>query len=365
MGNISNNMITPLELLNLYYSDGCSLGNREDKLWHKINALLSWDNILNKGYQADLCPLLYYIATKAFPRLNKQNLQQTLLERELLPDSILSHLKNEYNISFKRNLILLEELKQVVQKLKKNGIQVIVLKGAHLAEHIYENIACRPMVDIDILIRDSDRDKTYEILNGMGYSKILESIRTMSLHYSFTKQVMAEQIVIEVHHRLAKKTYMINFDLDELFMFDHMLMEYQLLYTAWHGIEHGMGRLIWLCDLMEIIRNSKQQIECETIKDKSVACNVKIQFSFCVHLLNSIFYHAIPLKELSKNIREKRSPAYRYYISKMLFHWIQKKRMEQKDGKILRNALYMHLMQGKKLIKYIPQYLQFRYLKES
>jgi hypothetical protein len=51
------NLITPLELLNLYYSDGQSLGNKENRLWQKMNSLLSWENILNKGYQSDLCPL--------------------------------------------------------------------------------------------------------------------------------------------------------------------------------------------------------------------------------------------------------------------------------------------------------------------
>jgi hypothetical protein len=61
------NQITPLELLNLYYSDGKSLGNRENKSWRRMNELLTWDNILNKDYQSDLCPLLYYILTKWFP----------------------------------------------------------------------------------------------------------------------------------------------------------------------------------------------------------------------------------------------------------------------------------------------------------
>jgi hypothetical protein len=51
--------VSPLELLNLYFSDGQSTGNRENKLWQKMNELLSWDNILNKGYQTNLCPLLY------------------------------------------------------------------------------------------------------------------------------------------------------------------------------------------------------------------------------------------------------------------------------------------------------------------
>ncbi len=58
------NHITPLELLNLYYSDGQSTGNKDNKLWQKMNSLLSWDNILDISYQSDLCPLLYYIITK-------------------------------------------------------------------------------------------------------------------------------------------------------------------------------------------------------------------------------------------------------------------------------------------------------------
>lgn len=65
-------MITPLELLNLYFSDGASLGNKESKLWRRFNELLSWNAILNKGYQADLCPLLYYILTKWKPGFRNQ-----------------------------------------------------------------------------------------------------------------------------------------------------------------------------------------------------------------------------------------------------------------------------------------------------
>ena len=49
-------IITPLELLNLYFSDGQPTGNRESKLWQRFNDLLTWDAILNKGYQSDLCP---------------------------------------------------------------------------------------------------------------------------------------------------------------------------------------------------------------------------------------------------------------------------------------------------------------------
>jgi hydroxymethylpyrimidine/phosphomethylpyrimidine kinase len=47
-------------------------------------------------------------------------------------------------------LILLEELKQVVEEFTRQGVQTVVLKGGYLAEHVYADIACRPMGDLDI-----------------------------------------------------------------------------------------------------------------------------------------------------------------------------------------------------------------------
>ncbi len=86
------NLITPLELLNLYYSDGRSFGNSENKLWRKMNELLTWDNILNKGYQSDLCPLLYYILTKWLPAISaKRSANSNPMSHELRAMSLPSN----------------------------------------------------------------------------------------------------------------------------------------------------------------------------------------------------------------------------------------------------------------------------------
>jgi hypothetical protein len=57
-------MLTPLELLNLYLSDGKSKGNVTSELYQKFNRELTRDALLNEGYQEDLAPILYYIITK-------------------------------------------------------------------------------------------------------------------------------------------------------------------------------------------------------------------------------------------------------------------------------------------------------------
>ncbi len=71
--NISPNFkLTPLQLLNLYLTDGTSTGPKESKLYQKFNTDLTWDTMLNEGYQSDLAPLLYHIITKTNV-LNKIN----------------------------------------------------------------------------------------------------------------------------------------------------------------------------------------------------------------------------------------------------------------------------------------------------
>ena len=92
---------------------------------------------------------IYVLYSSSSPR-QRNVLEQNCASGEIVPDSILSRLKNHYLSSLRRNMILLEELKQVVEEFTRQGIQVVVLKGGYLAEHVYEDIACRPIGDLDI-----------------------------------------------------------------------------------------------------------------------------------------------------------------------------------------------------------------------
>ena len=83
-----------------------------------MDSLLTWNNILEKGYQADLCPLLYFIITKALPRLENKN-HLNFSQNNYVPDEILTELKKHYQTSLLRNMILLEELKRVLTELER------------------------------------------------------------------------------------------------------------------------------------------------------------------------------------------------------------------------------------------------------
>lgn len=55
------------------------------------------------------------------------------------------------------------------QALKKEDIQIILLKGAVLATAYYSDPSSRPMADLDVLIRRRDLRRSVEILGDLGY----------------------------------------------------------------------------------------------------------------------------------------------------------------------------------------------------
>ena len=336
MINEIKDFYTPLELLNLYYSNGQKINNRTNRLWQKMNSLLSWDNLLNRDFQWDLCPLLFFIITKALPKINISILQQD--QGKMCPESILFKLREYYQRNLIRNMILVEELKRVVHELKESNIDVVPLKGGFLVENVYKDIACRPMGDLDILIREKDKEKCYEILLNMGYKNVVESAQIRMLHRSFCKKVRMMPVNVEIHHSLVKEVFIPNFKLEDIFLNKNIPLEYNLIYLSCHGIRHGLYRFLWLCDLAEIIKNNKELINWDKAYKKSVDYSVQKQFMFTMHLTSTLLF---PTFSKISNY------SYNYplhYISDLLFIKIQRKILNHGDEKKLNRLRYLLTM---------------------
>ncbi len=91
-----------------------------------------------------------------------------------------------------RNLLLLNELRGVLERLAAAGIAAIVLKGAALARPVYGSLALRPMSDLDILVRRRDLERARAVADGTGFcSATLETHSGALAEYenalSFTK----------------------------------------------------------------------------------------------------------------------------------------------------------------------------------
>jgi uncharacterized protein (UPF0297 family) len=308
-----------------------------------MNSLLSWENIIENKYQSDLCPLLYFIITKALPKLNVDKLHHTNPNDSIVPDTVLAVLEKHYQASLLRNMILLEELKRVLTELENHDIRAVVLKGGYLAENVYDNIACRPMGDLDILISQNSREQCYRILRDKGYNFHQDSQENETLHFTFIKEICGMNVVFELHHRIAKTRFLTNFDVDEVFSYNYMPLEYQLVYLAWHGTRHGQSRILWLCDIAELIKKNRNLIKWNLVLQKSGDFNVNKQLTCTLYLTNNMLFPQLPNKE---------NNAANYmvgYIISTLFFRMQNKVLNRKDIKILRYLFGLFLTERKHL----------------
>jgi len=98
--------------------------------------------------------------------------------------------------------MLLEEVSAIDAALRKRGREVIVLKGLHLAEEYFGELAARHVADIDILIEGGQDLRAYEeILTGLGYfrrSWILGS-RAMTAGYTHHLEFDGARAPLDLH----------------------------------------------------------------------------------------------------------------------------------------------------------------------
>jgi len=116
-----------------------------------------WHTILAAASQYGVVPILFHTLNHVHSDL-------------YIPQAIWTQMKHTYYRSAARNMRLYRELVKILSALNSQGISVILLKGAHLAESVYKNLALRPMVDIDLLARKEDLLKVHEILLQQGYT---------------------------------------------------------------------------------------------------------------------------------------------------------------------------------------------------
>jgi hypothetical protein len=107
---------------------------------------------------------------------------------------------------------LYHELQRILGLLAARGVPVIALKGAHLADAAYGNIALRPMGDVDLLIGEDDLKLAEAGLLEAGTQPV-EHNRVITAHNSHFGYVMTDSgLRVEIHWRLFPPDYACEID---------------------------------------------------------------------------------------------------------------------------------------------------------
>lgn len=203
---------------------------------------IDWEYLIETATHHGLMPLLYWNLNTICP--------------ELVPKTSLAQLKNSFCANVCHNLALMSELLEILDFLALHEIPAIPFKGISLAVSIYGNIALRQFGDIDILVDESNGNKAKELLASQKYQLVDKLL--------ITQQGMTP-ITLDLQWRITRREFGINLDFEDLWQRKQSLTlvgtkittlspEDLLLLLCIHGSKHLWERIIWICDIAELIR---------------------------------------------------------------------------------------------------------------
>jgi len=237
-------------------------------------------------------------------------LYKNLKPLEIIPEEVLSKLRNIYLSSITENLQKSKEILKILHALKDKGIDAIPLKGALASEIIFENPGLYYGTDIDILVRPSDLDQVKQILINSGYNynkKIEKAMLASHYHLVFYNHRHA----VEVHWNLVKRY----FDIPPEFWWEDTLKEqYEgfdilflspekyLMYTVFRLFDHMFYPLKFFVLISEISNKYYESIDWDQFASSIKKHKMKRLITFTIKLLNEFLGTKVHNRFINKRI---------------------------------------------------------------
>lgn len=220
-----------------------------------LGAPPEWDSLLRLADQHGTSSLLY------------QNLAPLV---NVIPSAVLASLRQSYERNIHKSLFLTRELIRILDCLDGLGIEVIPYKGVVLSEAYYGDMALRQSGDMDLFVRKQDVARIKSAVRDLGYTPrvlIPEDAEQdyIASGYECTFDSPAGKNLLELQWALQPRFYAVDFDMDGLFeravnvtvagrRVKTPSPEDLLLVLSIHAAKHVWGRLIWLCDIAQILK---------------------------------------------------------------------------------------------------------------
>lgn len=245
-----------------------------------------WSKLVDEAVRHGVAPLLYH-------RL------QSLHRWVTPPAEAFERLRDIQAHNALRNATVFRELAEVLAALRGAGVDVIALKGAHLAARVYGSAALRPMVDVDLLVRMPDLERAAAQLRDLGYTHAAEvapGIDYATFHHLRPFEKVGA-IPVELHRTVVMSNSHFRLDLDGLWQrareaevagVDVLVLspEDLLLHLCTHASHtHGFDiPLLSICDIAAVLEHYEREIDWQRLA--SIAnCDGRARF---VHLTLSL-----------------------------------------------------------------------------
>ncbi len=217
---------------------------------------LDWDYLLELSGRHGVVPLV----------------QTSLCDLNIstIPTQVLDKLRIANRRIAQHNLARTRELLQILALLEDNGVPAIPFKGPTLAIQAYGDLRLRQFADLDILIRQRDFPMARELMISQGYlpSKAFGNLQEIASypyrgHHEYRmfnpggQLVELEWQVLQLPFAFPPQPDAWWNELSQLQVAGRTVRclspQHLLLILCVHGSKHLWERLIWLCDIAELV----------------------------------------------------------------------------------------------------------------
>ena len=284
----------------------------DDGITHKVkeilNDCLNWDYIVESSMRHAISPLLYWNLSK-------------IDNGKDAPEEVMAKLRKLYYGNAARNMLLYDELSKVLKAFKDAGVNVIVLKGAFLAETVYKNIGLRPMGDVDLVIKKEDLQKVKKKLIQLRYHA---SVYPTKWHEQWQNEWAEEiqytnqdkNVRIDVHWNVQPPVIPFQIDINtfwenaqpvkiagvEALM---LAAEDILLHLCLHSDKHinSSGapsfQFKWYCDIAEVIRHYGEKINWKYLVQSTKNYGIEEPIYQSLYFVNKYLGAFVPMDVLN------------------------------------------------------------------
>jgi len=268
-----------------------------------VPSFIDWDTVHRKAHQWAITPILGKFLNSQSPSI---------------PVDFVQKVKLAYLRTFAVNELNYRRLVEVLKVLGKAGIRVILLKGAHLAYFIYQDIGLRAMGDIDILIRKEDLARVEGILLEMGYkyytfTNSVQWYKNNHFHLPFTSPQGIKHL--EVHWDFVMRDSIFDIDMDgiwerakevKIYGTDVMILSHEdaILHLCFHMAHDDMlrGGIRPLFDIAMLLKRHTGDIKWSYLIQITRAWGIERYLYLILHLISDLIGMSIPYDPLQRLI---------------------------------------------------------------
>jgi hypothetical protein len=220
-----------------------------------------------------------------------------------LPVGVWEELKSASYAAAVRHERIRFALTEIEDTFRRDGIPLIVLKGLALAGRVYPDPACRPMDDIDLLVKPEHLQAASRSLLSLGYSDKIFGIEDFRNPATGTVVDLHAELLNTTRLPIRRKAWRPNLDMwwgrtvplplhshvRSLHPHDHVVY---LCHHAW--LHHGLRKPLGLMDVCLLLREVEAdgQVECLLQREDLAAARRGLWYT--LHSCRHRYGRAIP-----------------------------------------------------------------------